>query len=105
MNALVALLLATALSANVAKVESQYDRAESQRLVPMLSEVLRFPTVAGADQARRDQQAWLPRTAKDLGFAARDAGPGTEHDPPATTPNAPSPGPVVPRDVQPVIAH
>src|SRR3954466_4706320 len=48
------------------------------RLEPLLREAIRFPTVAGNDQARKDQQAWLLKTAADLGLVARDAGPVTE---------------------------
>lgn len=104
MNALVTVLLATTITANTAKVEREYAKNESAKLVPMLSEVLRFPTVAGNDDARRDQQAWLLRTAKDLGFVARDAGLVTEIELPATTANAPILGLVVHGDVQPVDA-
>jgi len=102
MNSLLALLLATTVTTNAAKVASEYDRVQSAQLVPMLSEVLRFPTIGGDDEARRNQQAWLLRTAKDLGFVARDAGPVTEIDLPATVDNAPILGLVVHGDVQPV---
>ena len=104
MNALVSVLLATTVATNAAKVEHQYDRREAEKLVPMLSEVLRFPTVAGNDDARRDQQSWLLRTAKELGFVARDAGLVTEIELPASTKNAPILGLVVHGDVQPVDA-
>src|SRR3954468_14158195 len=74
---------------------------ESARLEPMLKEVIRFPTVAGNDQARRDQQAWLLRTAATLGLVARDAGPVTEIELPGPA-GAPVLGLVVHGDVQPV---
>ncbi|HET9754514.1 MAG TPA: M20/M25/M40 family metallo-hydrolase [Myxococcales bacterium] len=74
---------------------------ESSRLEPLLKEVIRFPTVAGNDQARRDQQAWLLRTAATLGLVARDAGPVTEIELPGP-PGAPVLGLVVHGDVEPV---
>src|SRR3954468_13958040 len=73
---------------------------ESPRLEPMLEEAIRFPTVAGNDQARRDQQAWLLKTAASLGLVARDAGPVTEIELPGP-PGAPVLGLVVHGDVQP----
>ncbi|HET7785843.1 MAG TPA: M20/M25/M40 family metallo-hydrolase [Myxococcales bacterium] len=74
---------------------------ESPRLGPLLEEAIRFPTVAGNDQARRDQQAWLLRTAASLGLVARDAGPVTEVELPGPA-GAPVLGLVVHGDVQPV---
>src|SRR3954470_2767289 len=74
---------------------------ESPRLEPMLEEAIRFPTVAGNDQARRDQQAWLLRTAASLGLQARDAGPVTEIELPGPA-GAPVLGLMVHGDVQPV---
>ena len=76
---------------------------EDPRLSTLLSEAIRFPTVAGNDQARRDQQAWLLRTAASLGLVARDAGPVTEIELPGP-PGAPVLGLVVHGDVQPVDA-
>jgi succinyl-diaminopimelate desuccinylase len=105
MNPLLSVLLATTLATNAAKVTQHYDAVESKRLVPMLSEVLHFPTVAGDNDARHDQQAWLLRTAKELGFVARDAGLVTEIDLPATKKDAPVLGLVVHGDVQPVEAE
>jgi len=102
MNRLLAVFFATALATNVAKVDRRYDAVESKQLVPMLSEVLHFPTVAGNAGARQYQQAWLIRTAKELGFVARDAGLVTEIDLPASSPKAPVLGLVVHGDVQPV---
>src|SRR5260370_176956 len=69
-------------------------RPKHDKLEPLLVEALRFPTVAGNDQARRDQQAWLLRTAADLGLEARDAGPVTEIELPGP-PGAPVLGLVV----------
>jgi succinyl-diaminopimelate desuccinylase len=70
-------------------------------LESLLVEAIRFPTVAGNDRARRDQQAWLLRTAAALGLAAREAGPVTEIEL-AGPPGAPVLGLVVHGDVQPV---
>ena len=46
------LLLAATLSTNLRAVERAYVRDDASRLVPLLSEVLRFPTVAGDEEAR-----------------------------------------------------
>ena len=77
--------------------------SKDPRLPGLLSEAIRFPTVAGNDEARRDQQAWLLRTAAALGLNARDAGPVTEVELPGP-PGAPVLGLVVHGDVQPVDA-
>ncbi len=71
------------------------------RLQTLLVEAIRFPTVAGNGQARRDQQAWLLRTSASLGLLARDAGPVTEIEL-LGPPGAPVLGLVVHGDVQPV---
>ncbi len=76
-------------------------RPADPRLASLLSEAVRFPTVAGNEQARKDQQAWLLRTAASLGLVARDAGPVTEIELPGP-PGAPVLGLVVHGDVQPV---
>ena len=76
---------------------------EDPRLSSLLSEAIRFPTVAGNDQAQRDQQAWLLRTAASLGLTAHDAGPVTEIEL-LGPPGAPVLGLVVHGDVQPVDA-
>ena len=104
MNALIAVLLAATVTSNAANVRSEYDRAQAPKLVPMLTEALRFATVQGNDEARKAQQAWLLRTATDLGFVAREAGLVTEIELPATVPNAPILGLVVHGDVQPADA-
>jgi len=75
--------------------------AADPRLTSLLVEAIRFPTVAGNDQARKDQQTWLLRTAASLGLVARDAGPVTEIELPGP-PGAPVLGLVVHGDVQPV---
>lgn len=84
-----------------ARSAAHYDADESLKLVPLLVEVLRFPTVAGNTKAREDQQAWLRRTATSLGFVVRDAGLITEIELPGP-PNAPVLGLAVHGDVQPV---
>jgi succinyl-diaminopimelate desuccinylase len=91
-----ALLLAAAACASVPK-----QRPERARLEPLLLEAIRFPTVAGNDKARLDQQQWLLRTAASLGLTARDEGLVTEIDLPGP-PGAPVLGLVVHGDVQPV---
>ncbi len=68
---------------------------------PILTEALRFPTVQGNEQARKDQQAWLLRTAASLGLESRDAGLVTEIELPGPA-GAPVLGLVVHGDVQPV---
>src|SRR4051812_14273448 len=73
---------------------------DGSRLESLLREAIRFPTVAGNDQARRDQQAWLLRTAASLGLQARDAGPVTEIELPGPA-GAPVLGLMVHGDVQP----
>src|SRR5438105_12862050 len=76
-------------------------RPDRSRLEPLLLEAIRFPTVAGNEQARLDQQQWLLRTAQSLGLTARDAGPVTEIELPGPA-GAPILGLVVHGDVQPV---
>ena len=74
---------------------------ESKRLVPLLREVLRFHTVQGDNGARDAQQAWLRKTARELGLVAREAGLVTEVEL-AGPAGAPVLGLVVHGDVQPV---
>src|SRR5207237_1440737 len=90
------LLLAAAACASAPR-----SRPERAHLQPLLLEAIRFPTVAGNEQARIDQQQWLLRTATSLGLVARDAGPVTEIELPGP-PGAPILGLVVHGDVQPV---
>ncbi|HYH09567.1 MAG TPA: Sapep family Mn(2+)-dependent dipeptidase [Thermoanaerobaculia bacterium] len=95
---MLALVLAAAISAS--PVVAHYDKHESKHLVPMLSEVLRFPTTAYDPQAHADQKAWLTKAANDLGFVARDAGKVTEIELPGPE-GAPVLGLVIHGDVQP----
>jgi succinyl-diaminopimelate desuccinylase len=87
---------------------ARYDQSGSPHLAPLLSEVLRYPTVAGNEQARKHQQAWLKRTGEGLKFTVRDAGLVTEIELPASPTAVPAgkPAPVlglvVHGDVQPV---
>src|ERR1044071_9525818 len=97
---LTAALLATTLST---KVLAHYDKNESKKLVPLLSEVLQFPTVENNAEAHDAQKAWLAQTATDLGFAVRDAGKITEIELPGPE-GAPVLGLVIHGDVQPVEA-
>lgn len=47
---------------------------------PMLAELIRFPTVAGNEDAELAQKRWLEAKAKELGFRFRDAGTMAEID-------------------------
>src|SRR5467141_1895074 len=93
-----ALLLAAAACASAPR-----PRPERSRLGPLLLEAIRFPTVAGNDEARIGQQQWLIQTAASLGLTASDAGPVTEIELPGPE-GAPVLGLVVHGDVQPVDA-
>jgi len=97
---LTAALLATALST---KVLAHYDRHESPQLVPLLSEVIKFPTYENNAGGHDEQKAWLAKTATDLGFVVRDAGKITEIELPGPE-GAPVLGLVIHGDVQPVDA-
>jgi succinyl-diaminopimelate desuccinylase len=91
-----ALLVAAAACASAPRA-----RPERAHLEPLLLEAIRFPTVAGNEEARLAQQQWLMQTAASLGLIARDAGPVTEIELPGPA-NAPVLGLVVHGDVQPV---
>ncbi len=78
-----------------------YKQRYSSKLVPLLTEVLRFPTVEGNTEARDQQQKWIEKVGTELGFTVRHAGLITEVELPANT-NAPVLGLVVHGDVQPV---
>ena len=99
-GALWILLLAGGAAAAPA-VHRSYDQQRAALLVPMLSGVLRFPTVAGNDQARRAQQAWLHQAGATLDLTVRDAGLVTEVELPGPV-GAPVLGLLVHGDVQPV---
>lgn len=80
-----------------------YEQRYAGRLVPLLLEAIRFPTVAGNDAARAAQQDWVRRTSVALGLTARDAGLVTEVEL-TGPPGAPVLGLVAHGDVQPVDA-
>ena len=86
---------------DASSVHKYFDEKDETRLVPLLQEVLRFPTLSGNDAAHADQKAWLLRTAKALGLVARDAGLVTEIDLPGPE-GAPVLGLIIHGDVQPV---
>ncbi len=81
-----------------------YRSKEASQMAPLLTQVLRFPTVAGNERARLDQQAWLLKTGKALGLTVREAGKVTELELPGPA-GAPVIGLVVHGDVQPVDDH
>jgi predicted dipeptidase len=85
------------------KAHRHYDDVDAYKLLPLLTEVLRFPTVAGNDEARRKQQAWLLATGEKLGLTVREAGLVTEIELPGPA-GAPVLGLLVHGDVQPVEA-
>jgi acetylornithine deacetylase/succinyl-diaminopimelate desuccinylase-like protein len=87
-----------------AAAHQRYDAEEARRLVPLLTEVLRFDTVAEHREAHAAQRAWLSRIGTELGFTVRDTGPVTEIELPAAA-GAPVLGLVVHGDVQPVDAQ
>jgi len=100
----ISLFLAATLAARVTAVQQKYDQLDAQRLVPMLTEVVRFPTVQGDDEARRAQMQWLEKTARELGLEFRDAGLIAEIELPGP-PDAPVLGLMVHGDVVPVDAE
>jgi len=96
-----ALLVATMLSSCGGRpAQETADDELAAKIVPMLTELIRFPTVQGNVEAREAQQQWLLDTAKHLGFQARDTGKMVEIDLPAGE-AAPVLGLVVHGDVQP----
>ncbi len=99
------LSLSLALTAQTASQPQEgADRPQAPQLARLLTEVLRFPTVAGNERARLDQQAWLLKTGRELGLVVREAGKVTEVELPGPA-GAPVIGLVVHGDVQPVDDH
>lgn len=96
-------LASLVLAVAVDSVLQHYESHESRKLVPMLGEVIRFPTTAADPEAHAAQKAWLTKTAGDLGFVARDAGKVTEIELPGPE-GAPVLGLVIHGDVQPAEA-
>jgi hypothetical protein len=97
------LLFAATLQTNVADVTKVYERDYASRLVPLLSEVLRFPTTQFDTEGHAAQKEWLAKTAHDLGLIYRDAGLIDEIELPGPA-GAPVLGLMVHGDVQPVDA-
>jgi succinyl-diaminopimelate desuccinylase len=96
-------ILAAALSTPVDRALQHYEANEAKHLVPMLVEVIRFPTSVGEVEAHAQQKEWLSKAASDMGFIARAAGKTTEIELPATVDphSAPVLGLVIHGDVQP----
>jgi predicted dipeptidase len=99
-----AILLAATLQTNVASVTKIYDRDYAKKLVPMLTEVISFPTTQFDTEGHAAQKAWLAKTAGELAFTYRDAGLISEIELPGP-PNAPVLGLMVHGDVQPADAE
>jgi succinyl-diaminopimelate desuccinylase len=99
------LLVTLALGARTAPaVHRVFEASYSDRLVPLLSEVVRFQTVAGNDAAFAEQRAWLHGVAPTLGLEVHDAETMIEIELPGP-PGAPVLGLIVHGDVQPVDAR
>jgi len=96
-------LLAATLQTNVATVTKIYEHDYASRLVPLLTEVLRFPTAQFEVDGPIAQKAWLAKTAHDLGLNYRDAGLIDEIEL-TGPPGSPVLGLMVHGDVQPVDA-
>lgn len=95
---MLAYVLAATLAAQPAL--DRYEQHESKHLVPMLVEVLRFPTHQFDLDAHARQKVWLQKAASDLGFTFRDAGKVTEIELPGPA-GAPVLGLVIHGDVVP----
>ena len=95
------LILAATLTTSTKQVLAHYEKHEAKQLVPLLTEVIRFQTYQFNDEAHAEQKAWLMKTAKNLGFVARDAGKITEIELPGPA-GAPVLGLVIHGDVVPV---
>lgn len=94
-----AAILAATLASGADTVLARYEANESKKLVPMLVEVIRFPTYEQNPKAHADQKAWLMKTAKEFGLESRDAGKITEIELPGPE-GAPVLGLVIHGDVQ-----
>ncbi|HEY0139363.1 MAG TPA: M20/M25/M40 family metallo-hydrolase [Thermoanaerobaculia bacterium] len=86
-------------NSDVARVQKVYEETYARQLVPMTSQLVQFPTYVDNAEAHAEQKAWLFKTAKELGFEARDAGKVTEIELPGPE-NAPVLGLVIHGDVQ-----
>lgn len=77
---LLLLTLAPAPAPAAVPVHARFDAHEKTKLVPLLVEAIRFPTVVGDEKARVAQGEWLRKKAAELGFDFREgvpARPGT----------------------------
>jgi predicted dipeptidase len=97
---MLSLVLAATLTAASDQAIDQYEQHLAAKLVPMLTEVIRFPTHQFDAEAHVQQKAWLTRVAADLNFVHRDAGKVTEIELPGPQ-NAPVLGLVIHGDVVP----
>lgn len=59
--------------AQVVEPFEAYRQQGSQRLVPLLQEAVRFPTVAGNRDAFAAQKTWLMKIASEMGFQVRES--------------------------------
>ena len=95
------LLLCFGQTGTASQARSIYEQKYSTRLVPLLTQVLRFRTTEGNSSARDQQQKWIEGVGTELGFNVRPAGLVTEVELPGPE-GAPVLGLVVHGDVQPV---
>ena len=98
------LLFASSALAQTSSLEQAYESTWAPRLVPLLTEAIRFQTVAGNAEAFTEQKAWLTRVAADLGFTVRDRGKVVEVELPGPA-GSPVLGLAVHGDVVPVDDH
>jgi predicted dipeptidase len=98
------LLAATLATSPGPTLWSVYETRYAELLAPLLSEVLRFETVAKSDSAFAQQRAFVTGAGTALGFTVRDAGSFIEVELPGPH-GAPVLGLLVHGDVQPVDAR
>jgi succinyl-diaminopimelate desuccinylase len=101
---MIAPLLALSLAATPGdQVWTELQSRWRPRLEPLLTEVMRFPTVTGDKEAFAGQRRWLARVGPELGLVVHDRETMTEIDLPGPE-GAPVLGLVVHGDLQPVNA-
>jgi dipeptidase D len=98
------LLVGALVASPGARLRTTYETLFAERLVPLLSEVLRFETVAKHEGAFAEQRAWLSGAGTALGFVVRDTGTFSEVEL-AGPPGAPVLGLIVHGDLQPADAR
>jgi dipeptidase D len=86
------------------RLRATYEAHYAELLSPLLSEVLRFQTVAKNDGAFAEQRAWLSGAGTALGLLVHDGGAFTEVELPGP-PGSPVLGLIVHGDVQPADAR